>query len=104
MAGQVTRSTSRLVPAPDVQSVARLRGGCAEKSEAPAATWVAVPVCEAGTRGLTTLTPLLRNEGAAVAKSTRGVPRSDSATVISAVKITPASTDSATVPTTPSIA
>jgi hypothetical protein len=99
----MVRSTSRLVPAPDVTSVARLRGRRAEKLEAPAATLVAVPVCEAGTRGLTTLTALT-NEGAAVAKSTRGVPRSDSVTRDSAVKITPAWSIPATVPPIPSAA
>ena len=97
-------STGRLVPAPDVQSVARLRGrrDNLRQSEAPAATVVAVPVCEAGTRGLTTLTALT-NEGAVVAKSTRGVPRSDSGTRATAVKITPA-THSGPVTTTPSAA
>jgi hypothetical protein len=40
-----------------------------------------------------------RDEGADVTKSTRGFPGSDSETRISAVKITPASSISATVPT-----
>jgi hypothetical protein len=103
MAGQVTRSTSRLVPAPDVQSVARLRGGCAEKSEAPAATLVAVPVCEAGTRGLTTPHRFEANEGAAMAQSTRGPDPVDRVTRISGVKITPP-TLAAPVPSTLTIA
>lgn len=98
--GTEALSTGRLVPAPDVQSVARLGGRRGPtKSEAPAATVVAVPVCEAGTRGLTALTALT-NEGADMAQSTRGVPGSDSRTRTSAVKITPAWSVSATVPST----
>jgi hypothetical protein len=97
-------STGRLSLASDVQSVARLDGSRPTKSEAPAATVVAVPVCEARTRGLTTPHSFPTDEGADVAKSTRGYPRSDSETRDSAVKITPASTVSATVPATPSVA
>ena len=100
----MTRQTGRLSLASDVQSVARLDGGCGPtKSEAPAATLVAVPVCEAGTRGLSTLTART-NEGADMAQSTRTSGRSDSETRDSAVKITPASHVSATVPTTPTVA
>lgn len=103
--GQMGRSAASLVGASDVQSVARLFGRRGSKKlEAPAATLVAVPVCEAGTRGLPTPTRFQTYEGADVAKSTRGVPRSDSATYISAVKITPALQIQATVPSTPSIA
>ena len=83
-------STGRLSLAPDVQSVARLDGKrTPTKSEAPAATVVAVPVCEAGTRGLTTPHRLRRYEGADVAKSTRGPNPVDRLTRISGVKITP---------------
>ena len=83
------RSTSRLVPAPDVQSVARLRGRRAEKLKALAATVVAVPVCEAGTRGLTTPHRFQTNEGADVTKRTRGPDPTDRVTRISGVNITP---------------
>ena len=44
------------------------------------------------------------NEGADVAKSTRGVPRSDSRARNSAVKITPVSSVPATVPSIPAVA
>jgi hypothetical protein len=90
----------RLSLAFEVQSVARLDGDRAEKLEAPAATLVAVPVCEAGTRGLPTPQRSHTNEGADVAKSTWGYPRSDSETRDSTVKITPVSIVSATVPST----
>ena len=100
----MTGRNGRLSLAFEVQSVARLHGERPTKSEAPAATVVAVPVCEAGTRGLTTPQRLRRSKGADVAKSTRGFPQSDSATYISAVKITPASSDSATVPSIFSVA
>lgn len=81
----------RLSLAHEVQSVARLHGrrNNLRQSEAPAATVVAVPVCEAGTRGLTTPHRCETNEGADVAKSTRGVPGSDSGTRDTGVKITP---------------
>lgn len=96
-------STGRLSLASDIQSVARPDGRCGPtKSEAPAATWVAVPVCEARTRGLSTLTALT-NEGADVAKSTRGPDPSDRVTRNSGVKITPP-THADPVTTTPTIA
>lgn len=96
-------STGRLSLAFEVQSFARLRRGCAPtKSEAPAATGVAVPVCEAETRGLSTLTALT-NEGADVAKSTRGTNPVDRLTRISGVKITPP-THADPVPTTHTVA
>ena len=80
----------RLSLAFEVQSVARLGGGCAPtKSEAPAATVVAVPVCEARTRGLTTPHRSYTYEGADMAQSTRGYPGSDSGTRDTGVKITP---------------
>ena len=97
-------STDRLGLAPEVQSFARLGGRRPTKSEAPAATVVAVPVCETETRGLTTPHRFHTNEGVAMTKRTRGFPESDSETRDSAVKITPASIVSATVPTTLSIA
>jgi len=98
-------STGKLSAVSDVQSVARLRVGCSPtKSEALAATLVAVPVCEAGTRGLTTPHRFEANEGADMAQSTRTHGRSDSETRTSAVKITPASIVSATVPTIPTVA
>lgn len=101
----MTSRNGRLSLAFEVQSVARLRGGrTPTKSEAPAATLVAVPVCEAGTRGLTTPQRLRRSKGADMAQSTRTPGRSDSETRTSAVKITPASNVSATVTTTPAIA
>lgn len=100
--GQMSLSTARLGLALDVPSFARLDGKRPTKSEAPAATLVAVPVCEARTRGLTAHNPC--EEGADVAQSTRGYPRSDSETRTSAVKITPVSSNSATVPTTPVVA
>jgi hypothetical protein len=100
----MTRPSGRLSLAPDVQSVARLDGGRGPtKSEAPAATVVAVPVCEAGTRGLSTLTALT-NEGADMAQSTRTSGRSDSGTPATAVKITPAMHSRFPVPTTPTVA
>lgn len=101
--GQMSLSTARLGLALDVPSFARLDGKRPTKSEAPAATWVAVPVCEAGTRGLSTLHRCETNEGADVAKSTRGPDPSDRVTRNSGVKITPP-TDAAPVPTTPTIA
>jgi len=94
-------STGRLRLASDIQSVARLGGGrVPTKSEAPAATVVAVPVCEARTRGLTT-PHALTNEGADMAERTRLPSRSDSRTPDTAVKITPA-THQGPVTTTPS--
>lgn len=97
-------STDRLVPAPDVQSVARLGGGRAEKLEAPAATVVAVPVCEARTRGLPTPNRREANEGADMAERTRTSGLSDSGTPATAVKITPATQSRVPVPTTPTVA
>ncbi len=97
-------STDRLGLAPEVQSFARLGGRCSRKSEAPAATRVAVPVCETETRDLATPQRLRRSKGADMAQSTRGFPRSDSETRDPAVKITPARSVSDTVPTTLSIA
>lgn len=83
-------STGRLRLAVDVQSVARLGvDRTPTKSEAPAATVVAVPVCEAGTRGLTTPHRSYTYEGADMAQSTRGYPGSDSGTRDTGVKITP---------------
>ena len=93
----------RLSLALEVQSVARLDGERGPtKSEAPAATVVAVPVCEAGTRGLTALTALT-NEGADMAESTRTSGLSDSRTRATAVKITPAM-QTGPVTTTPTLA
>lgn len=86
------RSTGRLSLASDVQSVARLDGRRPRQSEAPAATVVAVPVCEAETRGLSTLIRCDANEGADVAKRTRGTSpddRSPRSFCVSGVKITP---------------
>lgn len=105
--GQVMGPTGSMWYTSDVQSVARLDGRrqTSEKSEAPAATWVAVPVCEAGTRGLSTLTALT-NEGADVAKSTRGHSpddRSPRSFCVSGVKITPP-TQPGPVPSTPAVA
>lgn len=95
----MVRSNGRLILALEVQSFARLGDDrTPTKSEAPAATVVAVPVCEAGTRGLTTPHRDQANEGVDMTKRTRGFPGSDSETRDSAVKITPASTVSATVP------
>ena len=95
-------STGKLSAVSDVQSVARLDVGAASKTlEAPAAT---LGGCSSGsdarTRDLPTPRPLPGSKGADVAQSTRGFPRSDSETRTSAVKITPASSDSATVPST----
>ena len=99
------RSNGRLSLALEVQSVARLYGDrTPTKSEAPAATVVAVSVCEAGTRGLTTPHRFPTDEGVDMTKRTRGFPGSDSETRTSAVKITPASTVSATVPPISSVA
>jgi len=101
----MSSGNGRLSLALEVQSVARLEGRRPPtKSEAPAATVVAVPVCEARTRGLTTPHRLRRYEGADMAQSTRTPGRSDSETRTSAVKITPVSSDSATVPSTHSLA
>lgn len=97
-------STGRLSLASDIQSVARLGGGrTPTKSEAPAATLVAVPVCEAGTRGLTTPHTRAANEGVDMTKRTRGYPGSDSGTRDTGVKITPP-THSDPVTTTPTVA
>ena len=102
----MSRPTGRLSLALDMQSVTRLWRDNCTKSEGPAAPLrVAVLVVEhrdAGPAGHPHT--LLTNEGADMAQSTRGYPRSDSETRTSAVKITPASTVSATVPTTPTIA
>lgn len=96
----MSSGNGRLSLAFEVQSVARLYGGCAPtKSEALAATVVAVPVCEAGTRGLTTPHRLRRYEGADMAKSTRGPDPVDRVTRDSGVKITPP-THSGPVPST----
>ena len=100
----MVRSNGRLSLALEVQSVARLDHKGPTKSEAPAATVVAVPVCEAGTRGLTTPNRCESSEGADMAQSTRTPGRSDSETRTSAVKITPAQSVSDTVPTTHSVA
>lgn len=97
-------SRDRLVPAPDVQSVARLSGRRPEKLEGPAATLSGGPGLRSRNARPADTTPLLTNEGADVAQSTRGFPRSDSETRDSAVKITPVSSISATVPTTRSVA
>jgi len=94
----MVRSNGRLSLALEVQSVARLDHKGPTKSEAPAATVVAVPVCEAGTRGLTTPNRCESSEGADMAQSTRGVPPSDRWTRISGVNITPP-TIAAPVPT-----
>jgi hypothetical protein len=94
----------RLSLAFEVQSVARLDGDRLKTLEAPAATLVAVPVCEAGTRGLPTPNRCYANEGVDMTKSTRGYPRSDSETRDSTVKITPVSSVSATAPPTHSLA
>lgn len=85
----MSSGNGRLSLASDIQSVARLDGSRPKMLEAPAATLVAVPVCEAGTRGLTALTALT-NEGADMAERTRLPSRSDSRTPDTAVKITPA--------------
>jgi len=97
------RETGRLVPAPDVQSV-MLRGGAPKTSEGPArhSGWQSRCYQHLDARPADT-TPLATNEGADMAKSTRGLAPSDSETQDSAVNITPASS-TATVPTTPSIA
>lgn len=79
----------RLSLAVEVESVARLHQDRPTKSEAPAATEVAVPVCEAGTRGLTTPHSCEANEGADMAQSTRGPNPVDRSPRISGVKITP---------------
>lgn len=86
----MSSGNGRLSLAFEVQSVARLDvDRTPTKSEAPAATVVAVPVCEAGTRGLTTPHRFEANEGADMAQSTRGYPGSDSGTRDTGVKITP---------------
>ena len=101
----MSSGNGRLSLALEVPSFARRRREGPTTSEAPAATrWVAVPVCEAETRGLSTPHRRETNEDADMAKSTRGYPGSDSGTRTSAVKITPASSDPATVPTTPTVA
>lgn len=101
-------STGSMWYTSDVQSVARLGGRRhrTEKSEAPAATVVAVPVCEAGTRGLSTLTVAERMKVPTMAKSTRGsypVDRLPRSLCDSGVKITPP-TQPGPVPSTPSVA
>jgi hypothetical protein len=96
------RSTDRLVPAPDMQSVRGLWRYKSKTLEGPAAT-LADGGPGAGntwTRDLSTPHRCYTNEGADVAQSTRGFPRSDSETRTSAVKITPVSSVSATVPST----
>lgn len=99
------RSKGRLRLALEVQSVARLDGErTTEKLEAPAATVVAVPVCEAGTRGLPTPHHCEANEGVDMTKSTRTLGRSDRQTPASAVKITPATQSRGPVTTTHTVA
>lgn len=101
----MSSSTGRLRLAPDIQSVARLDGGrTTEKSEAPAATEVAVLVCEAGTRGLTTPHRCWTNEGADMAESTRTRGLSDSGSPTVTVKITPVTLRRSPVTTTPTVA
>jgi hypothetical protein len=82
-------STGRLSAAPDMQSVQGLGRDNSRKSEGPAATLGRRSRCSTtGTRDLSTLTART-NEGADVAKSTRGVPPSDRVTRSSGVNITP---------------
>jgi hypothetical protein len=100
----MVRPTSRLSLASDMQSVARLVGRRSpRKLEAPAATLVAVPVCEAETRGLPTPHRFEANEGADMAERTRPPGLSDSGTPASTVKITPAR-EQGPVTTTPIVA
>lgn len=100
------RSTGSVVSASDGHSVRVV--GCykSTKSEGPAATlWAAVTVFhhrDAGPAGHPHRYDT--NEGADMAQSTRGYPGSDSETRFSAVKITPVSSVSATVPTTSPLA
>jgi hypothetical protein len=101
----MTSRNGRLSLALEVPSVAR-RGDdrTPTKSEAPAATLVAVPVCEARTRGLTTPHRSPANEGVDMTKSTRGPSPVDRWTRTSGVNITPPDRDAEPVPTTPAVA
>lgn len=103
--GQMGSTTASLVNASDVQSASGRACEASKTLEGPAATLAdgSPGVTSTRTRDLPTPRPL-RSRGADMAQSTRGVPRSDSATVISAVKITPASSVSATVPSTLTVA
>lgn len=89
-------STSRLVPAPDMQSDAV--GRLLTTRNGPAVILVLVTP-GAGPSRHTTLTKV-----PTMAKRTRGFLGSDSRTRISAVTITPASSVPATVPSIPSLA
>lgn len=103
----MTRSTGRLAAVPDGRLVAGWWEGTASKTlEGPAATLLGGGQggCDAKTRDLPTPHRFHSNEGVDMTKSTRGVPRSDSETRTSAVKITPVSSVSATVPTTHTVA
>ena len=85
-------SNGRLVPAPDDHSDGV--GGYKTKRSDPAVVLVLVtPGARSGRHSTSTKVPTM-------AKRTRGIPPSDSETRYSAVKITPASSDSATVPST----
>lgn len=103
----MTGSNGRLEPAPDIQSASCLMEGAASKTlEGPAAT-LADGGPGAGntrTRDLSTPHRFQANEGADMAKRTRGTPGSDSETRTSAVKITPVSSVSVTVPTIHTVA
>lgn len=99
----MTTSTGRLRLALEVRSVARLDAKSPTTSEAPAAARAAVPVCEAGTRGLSTPHRLRRYEDADMAERTRTYGLSDSGTQDTAVKITPA-THQGPVTSTPTVA
>jgi hypothetical protein len=86
------RSTGRLSAAPDGYSDVVL----ADKTIGTAPQY---PGCVNNRYGAGPTPRPLRSRGADMAQSTRGFPGSDSETRISAVKITPASSVSATVPT-----
>lgn len=88
--GQVSRSRGRLSAASDVQSFARLDWRRGPKTlEGPAATVVAVSVCDTVTRDLTTPNRCESSKGADMAERTRGPDPVDRWTRTSGVNITP---------------
>lgn len=96
-------STGRLSLASDMQSTTGWMEGAASKTlEGPAAALAGggSGAGNTGARDLPTPHRFQANEGVDMTKRTRGPSSSDSETRYSAVKITPASSDSATVPST----
>lgn len=103
--GQVARQKGRLSHAPDVQSVARLNGRCnnPKQSEGLAATQSGSPGLRSQDARPSGHHDPCEVEVPDVAKSTWGIPPSNSGSEVSGVNITPPSI-AAPVPSTPSVA